>query len=153
MAYSQYPDASGYLLFTTELDRSVGVVMGKRAARWARPDSKTIIGNLNVSDEGVRGDAVRYFCPCHAGWELFEDQVSALTKLLKDPSDAVRRQALHVFEDANRMHSRSDLDYYLEPGEDQIRDKRASRLRSMEKRSEVLRDRRIKKRKRRQSTA
>ena len=127
--------------------------MGKRAARWARPDSKTIIGNLKVSDEGVRGDAVRYFCPCHSGWELFEEQVSVLTKLLKDPSAAVRRQALHVFEDANRMHSRSDLDYYLEPGEEKIKDKRPSRLRSMETRSEVLRDRRVKKRKRRQSTA
>jgi len=141
-----------YSEFATELDGSVGVVMGKRAARWARPDSKTIIENLNVSDEGIRGDAVRYFCPCHAGWELFEEQVSVLTRLLKDPSGVVRRQALHVFEDANRMHSRSDLDY-LEPGEEKNRDKRASRLRSMEKRSEVLRDRRIKKRKWRQSTA
>lgn len=127
--------------------------MGKRAARWARPDSKTILGNLNVSDEDVRGDAVRYFCPCHAGWELFEEQVSVLKKLLKDPSDVVRRKALHVFEDANRMHSRSDLDYYLEPRDDQIRGKRASPVRSMEKRSEVLKDRRIKQRKRRQSTA
>ena len=127
--------------------------MGKRAARWARPDSKTIIGNLNVSDEGVRADAVRYFCPCHAGWELFEEQVSVLTKLLKDPSEAVRRNALHVFEDANQMHSRSDLDYYLELREEKIRDKRAPRLRSREKRSEVLRERRIKKRKRHQSIA
>jgi len=127
--------------------------MGKRAARWARPDSKTLIGNLNVSDEGIRRDAVRYFCPCHAGWELFEEQVSVLTKLLKDPSDVVRRQALHVFEDANVMHSRSDLDYYFEPREQNTRDKRASRFRSIEQRSELLRDRRIKKRKRRQSTA
>jgi len=71
--------------------------MGKRAARWARPDSKTIIENLKVSDEGVRGDAVRFFCPCHAGWDLFEEQVSVLTKLLKDPSDVVRRQALARF--------------------------------------------------------
>ena len=128
--------------------------MGKRAARWARPDSKTIIGNLGASDEEARGDAVRYFCPCHAGWEAFEEQVSVLMKLMKDPSDVVRRQALHVFEDANQMHSRSDLDYYLEQCEVQIRDKRASRIRSMEKRSEVvLRDRGIKKRKRCQSTA
>ena len=127
--------------------------MGKRAAGWARPDSKTIIGNLNVSDERVRGDAVRYFCPCHGGWELFEEQVTVLTKLLKDPSDVVRRKALHVFEDANRMHSRTDLDYSLEPGEEKIRNKRAPRFRSMEERSEVLRDRKIKKRKRRQTTA
>ena len=126
--------------------------MGKRAARWARPDSKTIIGNLNVSDEGVRGNAVRYFCPCHAGWELFEQQVNVLTELLKDPSAVVRRQALYVFEDANRMHSRNDLDYYLEPREEKTRNEQASHLRSMEKRSELLRDRRIKKRRRRRST-
>src|SRR5262245_4868048 len=125
--------------------------MGKKQARWARPDSKIIVGNLNVSDEAVRGDAVRYFCPCHGGWELFEQHVDVLTRFLKDPSREVRRQALHVFEDANRMHSRSDLDYSRAHDEEKSRDKRASRWRSMEERSEALRDSRLKKRKRRQS--
>ena len=120
--------------------------MGKRAARWARPDIKTILGNLNVSDEAVRGDAVRYLCPCHAGWELFEDHVVVLNRLLKDPSDVVRRHALHVFEDAARMQSRGDLEYCVEADEEKIGEKRA-RYRSMEQRLEARRARKISKRK------
>jgi hypothetical protein len=121
--------------------------MGKRAARWARPDIKTILGNLNQSDEVMRGDAVRYLCPCHAGWELFEQHVGVLNRLLKDPSDVVRRHALHVFEDAARLQSRGDLEYCVEAGEKKIGEKRASRFRSMEQRLEARRDRKISKRK------
>ena len=76
--------------------------------------------------------AVRYLCPCHAGWELFEQHVGVLNRLLKDPSDVVRRHALHVFEDAARMQSRGDLEYCVEAGEKKIGEKRASRFRSME---------------------
>ena len=121
--------------------------MGKRVARWARPDIKTILGNLNVSDEAVRGDAVRYLCPCHAGWELFEEHVGVLHRLLKDPSDVVRRHALHVFEDAARMQSRGDLEYCVEADEEKIGEKRTSCYRSMEQRLEARRDRKISKRK------
>jgi hypothetical protein len=121
--------------------------MGKRAARWARPDIKTILGNLNVSDEAVRGDAVRYLCPCHAGWELFEEHVGVLNRLLKDPSDVVRRHALHVFEDAARMQSRGDLEYCVEADEEKIGEKRTSRYRSMEQRFEARRAGKISKRK------
>lgn len=121
--------------------------MGKRAARWARPDIKTILGNLNVSDEAVRGDAVRYLCPCHAGWELFEEHVGVLNRLLKDPSDVVRRHALHVFEDAARMQSRGDLEYCVEADEEKIGEKRTSCYRSMEQRFEARRARKISKRK------
>jgi|RhiMethySRZTD1v2_1073278.scaffolds.fasta_scaffold64499_6 hypothetical protein len=121
--------------------------MGKRVARWARPDIKTILGNLNVSDEAVRGDAVRYLCPCHAGWELFEEHVGVLHRLLKDPSDVVRRHALHVFEDAARMQSRGDLEYCVEADEEKIGEKRTSCYRSMEQRFEARRARKISKRK------
>jgi len=121
--------------------------MGKRAARWARPDIETILGNLNVSDEAVRGDAVRYLCPCHAGWELFEEHVGVLHRLLKDPSDVVRRHALHVFEDAARMQSRGDLEYCVEADEEKIGEKRTSCYRSMEQRFEARRARKISKRK------
>jgi len=121
--------------------------MGKRVARWARPDIKTILGNLNVSDEAVRGDAVRYLCPCHAGWELFEEHVGVLHRLLQDPSDVVRRHALHVFEDAARMQSRGDLEYCVEADEEKIGEKRTSCYRSMEQRFEARRARKISKRK------
>jgi len=97
--------------------------------------------------EAVRGDAVRYLCPCHAGWELFEEHVGVLHRLLKDPSDVVRRHALHVFEDAARMQSRGDLEYCVEADEEKIGEKRTSCYRSMEQRFEARRARKISKRK------
>jgi len=74
--------------------------MGKKQARWARPDSKAVLANLQVSDEVARGDSVRSFCPCHAGWEVFEQNVSVVLRKLRDPSRIVRAHALHVFDDA-----------------------------------------------------
>ena len=68
-------------------------------------------------DEEVRGDAVRGFCPCHAGWETFEDHVGDVLQMLRDPSRVVRAHALHVFDDAARMQLVEDLKLQLEPGE------------------------------------
>jgi len=121
--------------------------MSKREARWARPDIKDVVKDLQVADEVVRGDSVRGLCPCHAGWDAFEDHVSDVMRLLKDPSREVRRNALHVFEDAARMQSARDLSYSLEPGEEKIGEKRASaRFRSMEDRIQARRDRQIRRR-------
>ena len=121
--------------------------MGKREARWARPDIKDIIADLQVTDEVVRGDSVRGLCPCHAGWDVFEEHVSDVLRLLKDPSREVRRNALHVFEDAARIQSARDLSYSLEPGEEKIGEKRVSaRFRSMEDRIQARRDRQMRRR-------
>ena len=122
--------------------------MGKKIRRWARPDINDVVGDLQVSDEVRRGDAVRAFCPCHAGWEVFEQHVSEVIHSLKDGSRVVRAHALHVFEDAARMQQAADLRYSLEPGEAMLDEKRAcSRFRSMEQRIEARRDREIRKRK------
>jgi hypothetical protein len=93
-------------------------------------------------DEVVRGDAVRSLCPCHAGWEAFEQNVSIVFRSLRDRSRVVRAHALHVFEDAARMQSVEELRYYLEPGEEKIGEKRC-RFRSMEQRLEARRRNRI----------
>jgi hypothetical protein len=128
--------------------------MGKKRARWAAPDIRRLFTDLEVSDEAVRGDAVRSFCPCHAGWEVFEQHVSVVLQALRDRSRVVRGHALHVFEDAARMQSSGDLRYYLETGEERIGEKRASsRFRSMADRLEARRDRKVKKRKRRYRAA
>ena len=126
--------------------------MGKKRARWARPDISDLVADLQVTDDMRRGDAVRSLCPCHAGWEVFEEHVSILIRRLKDPSPTVRAHALHVFEDAARMQSAGDLRYSLEAGEDKLDEKRASsRFRSMEERVEAKRDKRIRKRKSRRA--
>jgi len=121
--------------------------MGKKRARWARPDINDLMGDLQVSDEVRRGEGVRGLCPCHAGWEVFEQHVKEVVHSLKDSSRVVRAHALHVFEDAARMQSAADLRYSLEPGETMLDEKRAcSRFRSMEERLEARREK-IRKRK------
>ena len=120
--------------------------MGKRAARWARPDISDIVANLQVNDAVMRGDAVRSLCPCHAGWDLFEEHIGKLHQLLRDRNHLVRRHALHVFEDAARMQSAGELDYYFEARQEILGEKRASsRYRSMDERLEARRDRQIRK--------
>lgn len=126
----------------------VETVMGKRAARWARPDISDIVANLQVQDEVMRGDAVRSLCPCHAGWDLFEEHIAKLHQLLRDPKHLVRRHALHVFEDAARMQSAGELDYYVYARQESLGEKRSSsRYRSMDERFEARIDRQIRKNK------
>jgi hypothetical protein len=98
--------------------------------------------DLQSPDEVVRGDAVRSLCPCHAGWEAFEQNVSIVFRSLRDRSRVVRAHALHVFEDAARMQSAEELHYFLERGEERIGEKRC-RFRSMEQRLEARRRNRI----------
>lgn len=119
--------------------------MGKKLARWARPEIRHIVADLQITDEKVRGDAVRSFCPCHVGWDVFEQHVGSLIRFLRDPNRSVRREALHVFEDAVRMQSAEDLIYYVEPGEEKIGEKRACHFRPMELRLQARRNRKIEK--------
>src|SRR5687767_4031736 len=99
--------------------------MGKKARRWAKPDIKDLVADAKASAD-VRGDGVRALWPCHAGWEVFEQNVSVVFRHLRDRSRIVRAQALHVFEDAVRMQLDAELRYYVEPGEERIGEKRAS---------------------------
>ncbi|HEX5885164.1 MAG TPA: hypothetical protein VFY67_11555 [Pyrinomonadaceae bacterium] len=122
--------------------------MGKKQRRWARPAVNDVVRDLQASDEVRRGESVRSFCPCHAGWEVFEQHVTEVLHSLKDGSRVVRAHALHVFDDAARMQSVDDLHYSLEPGEKKLDEKRAcSRFRSMEERVEARRDKRLRRHK------
>lgn len=117
--------------------------MALKRARWPKPDIERAVTDLEVSDEMLRGSAVRAFCPCHAGWSAFEEHVSLVLRGLRDSSRIVRRNALHVFEDAARMQLAEDLLYYIEDGEEKIGERRAcARYRSMEQRLEARRDKR-----------
>jgi len=108
---------------------------------------------IGSPDAEVRGSAVRGLCPCHAGWEAFEAHVGEVLRALRDPSRAVRAQALHVFQDATKMCEAADLSYHKEDGEERIGEKRAQGFRPMEQRLEARRDGRIRKRKRRRGGA
>lgn len=119
--------------------------MGKKRARWARPDIRQLVADLQVTDDAVRGDTVRSLCPCHVGWDVFEQHVGALSRFLRDKNRVVRRQALHVFEDAVRMQLAEDLFYCVEPGEQRIGEKRARHFRSIEERLQARRNRKIEK--------
>lgn len=62
--------------------------------------------DLRSLDAELRARAARQICPCRLGWEVFERCMEQVEPLRKDPDPAVRRAALHVFEDAFEMQSR-----------------------------------------------
>ena len=123
--------------------------MVAKRSRWAKPDIGRLDTDLQSSDEDARARGVRGLCPCHAGWEVFEQHAGVVLRMLRDRSRVVRANALHVFEDASRMQSASDLSYQLAPGEERLGEKRAQRFRSMEERMEARRESRNRRRKRR----
>jgi hypothetical protein len=128
--------------------------MVTKRARWAKPDISRSVADLQAADEVVRGHAVRSLCPCHVGWEVFEQHVDVVLRRLRDRSHVVRAHALHVFEDAVVMQSAEDLRFYLEAGEERIGEKRASsRFRSIEERLEARRNRKTRRQKKDHGTA
>lgn len=124
--------------------------MVAKRSRWAKPDLERAVTELDVSDDVLRGSAVRAFCPCRSGWSAFEQHVNLVIRRLRDPSRIVRLNALHVLEDAVRMQATGDFQYYMANGQEKIGEKRAcARYRSMEQRLEAItekRNRRYKKR-------
>ncbi len=122
--------------------------MLKKCARWATSNIELLLPDLKSPDEVWRHHTVRALCPCHAGWEAFEQHVGIVLKSLRDPSHIVRADALHVFEDAARMMLEEDLRYHLEAGEEKIGEKRC-RYRSIEQRLEARRNNKIRKLQRR----
>jgi hypothetical protein len=68
-------------------------------------DLNRIMAEAVSEDEETRARAVRNLCPCRVGWDSFEEGMEVVNKMRKDPSLEVRRQALHVFEDAYQMAS------------------------------------------------
>ena len=104
----------------------------KKHAACAAVDSERLISELQSPDETIRAKAVRSLCPCHAGWELFEQHLSAVSRLEKDSSPDVRAHALHVLEDAVKMHSVGDPGYRRQIAEGMVRKKRVSPFRSEE---------------------
>jgi hypothetical protein len=123
--------------------------MVTKRERWPTPNIERLILDLQSPDDEVRGEAVRSLCPCHAGWEMFEQKVDVVLRLLRDRSQVVRAHALHVIEDAARMQVAEDLGYHREAGEETIGEKRASRFRSTAERFEARRNKRIRNSRRR----
>src|SRR3712207_6592394 len=98
--------------------------MVAKRSRWPVPEVESLVPDLKSPDEEARGEAVRAFCPCHAGWEAFESHVGEVLRAMRDPSRAVRAEALHVFHDAAKMHREAELAYCEEEGEERIGEKR-----------------------------
>ena len=125
-----------------------------KRSRWPGPDIERALTDMQSTDEEARGNAVRAFCPCHAGWEPFEAHVGEVLRAMRDPSPFVRAGALHVFHDAAKMHREADLAYCeKEEGEERIGEKRAQGFRSMAERLEARRDKRARRRRRRRGRA
>ena len=84
--------------------------------------------DLQSPDEATRARAVRAICPCHAGWQPFEQHMKIVAELQKDVSPLVRGLAKHVFEDAAEMESSGYPTNPREINNDMLRTKRASRF-------------------------
>ena len=119
--------------------------MGKRTSRWAKPDIN--VADTKASDADVRGEGVRGFCPCHAGWEVFEQNIRVVLRGLRDPNRKERADARHVFDDAARMQLVEELKLQFEPGEELIGQKHAQHFPSIVERLMARRNIRIRKRK------
>jgi len=117
----------------------------KKKAAPAAVDIERVLADVQSPDEEVRGKAVREFCPCHAGWETFEQHVVVVSRLTRDKSRAVRAHALHVFQDAAEMHSLGDPAHRLQFMEEMTRKKRASRFRPEEAEREARQKGKVKK--------
>ncbi len=109
----------------------------KKHPACAEVDDARLTSEMRSPDDAVRGDAVRSLCPCHVGWEAFEEHVADVLGALRDSSRGVRAQALHVFEDAARMRHLDEVEYHLQAAEQKMRRKRASRFRPEENRLET----------------
>ena len=130
--------------------------MVAKRSRWKLTDVESRLPDLQSPDAEARAEAVRAFCPCHAGWEAFESHVGEVLRALRDPSRAVRAEALHVFQDAAKMRTESDLSYYEadeEDGRGRLGEKRAQRFRSVEERLEARKVNRARRRRRRHGRA
>lgn len=123
--------------------------MVAKRERWAVPDMERLVPDLKSPDEVTRGGAVRALCPCHAGWEAFEEHVGDVMRATRDRSRDVRACALHVFADAARMQHEAEFDYYVREVDERLRRKRASRFRPGEGGLEARRRNKIRKRRRR----
>jgi hypothetical protein len=86
-----------------------------------------ILLDLQSQDETVRAKAVHDLCPCHAGWDGFEQLIGVVLRLTHDRSPAVRAGALHVYHDAVRIQSLEDSAHRLEAVEEELCRKHAFR--------------------------
>ena len=91
-------------------------------------DEEQLLRGLQSPDAAVRARATRSLCPCHAGWEIFEQRFDLVELLKKDASPEVRANALHVFEDATEMQSEGYPTHPREVTDEMLRTRRASRF-------------------------
>jgi hypothetical protein len=119
----------------------------RREKKYEDVGRELLLSDLQSPDELVRAKAVGSLCPCHNGWEVFEQHANIVSQLTKDSSPAVRASALHVFADALHIQSIGDAEYRFQSVEDTLRKKRAPLLRSEEAELEIRRSGRFKKRK------
>lgn len=69
-------------------------------------DLERVLAELDSPDEVIRAQAVRSLCPCRVGYAIYERYAEKVKRFQKDPSELVRKAALHVDEDAFRLEQK-----------------------------------------------
>lgn len=117
-----------------------------RKKKGAAVDLELLLLDLQSHDETIRAKAVRSLCPCHAGWETFEQLIGVVSRLTQDSPPVVRAHALHVYEDAVKIQSLEDSAHRLEAVEEALGRKRASQFGGGEEEFRVRRSGTVKRR-------
>jgi hypothetical protein len=76
-------DSSALACAKVEGSKTLEVVLEEKRDSGTTSITERLVPNLQSPDEVVRGDAVRSLCPCHAGWEAFEQQSKRGLTLLR----------------------------------------------------------------------
>ena len=101
----------------------------KKQNHCVKIDPNILHQRIASDDEQIRAKAVRFLCPCHAGWQAFEENLSIVMQLTHDPSPTVRANALHVFEDAGEMEGEGITTHPSMVTNEMVKTKRKSRFR------------------------
>jgi hypothetical protein len=111
----------------------------KTQHREAPPDGglDRILADVRAADEATRAQAVRSLCPCRIGWEGFQKEMDVVARMAKDRSPEVRRQALHVFEDAYTMQCMESREAERELPEQEDEETQRARQRGRQSKQEI----------------
>jgi hypothetical protein len=96
-----------------------------------------ILADIRAADEATRAQAVRSLCPCRIGWEGFQKEMDVVARMAKDRSPEVRRQALHVFEDAYTMQCMESRQVDQESPEQEGEETQRARRRGRQSKQEI----------------
>jgi hypothetical protein len=98
----------------------------KRSRPPTEQQVERTLAEMCSPDENIRAEAVRHLCPCRVPWPIYQQNLTAVQALQKDPSPQVRRAAGHLMEDAIKLER---MEERRQQGERRLSDEAAEQRR------------------------